>query len=194
MTEEFSYQNSQLMNQLGKVVHDDKDAFIDLLEVSGVPVESTDDTKLIDIYVENISENDDLKVCSAYLLTEKMFGIDGVTNREVCRRYDVLNNHWEGFSNFGWGEVVNKAVDFGKKAYEGQQQKKTSATDMAQKKAEAKTEMIKSLLAQKQAKEEKEKANIEAKQKTKKAWIIGGSIVGGLAVIGLIVYLVKRNK
>lgn len=194
MMEEFSYQNAQLMNEMGKVVHDDKDAFIDLLEVSGVPVESTDDTKLIDVYIENIPENDDLKVCSAYLLTEKMFGVDGVTNREVCKRYDVLNNHWEGFSNFGWGEVVNKAVDVGKNVYESQQKKKTSATDLAQKKAESKTEMIKSLLAQKQAKEEKEKAQTEAKAKTKKAWIIGGSVVGGLAILGLIVYLVKRNR
>lgn len=182
------------MNEMGKVVHDDKNAFVDLLEVSGVPVESTDDTKLVDVFIENIPDNDDLRMCSAYLLTEKMFGVDGVTNKEVVRRYDILNNYWEGYSNFGWGEAVSKGIDLGKNIYEGQQKKKTVATDVAQKQAESKTEMIKALLAQKQAKEEKQKAELEAKQKTKKAWIIGGSIVGGLAILTLVIYLVKRNK
>ena len=39
-----------------------------------------------------------------------------------------------------------------------------------------------------------QKQEQENKSKQTKYWIIGGSVLGGLAIIGLIVYLVKKKN
>ena len=62
------------------------------------------------------------------------------------------------------------------------------------KKEESKQELIKAILQQKQLETEKQKQAQENKSKQTKYWIIGGSVIGGLAIIGLIVYLVKKKN
>jgi hypothetical protein len=64
----------------------------------------------------------------------------------------------------------------------------------AEKQADAKRQMIQAVLENKKLQEEAQKKKNEEKSKTKRYLIIGGSVIGGLALIGLVIYFIKRKK
>ena len=142
---------------------------------------------------------------SAYLVeNQEASNFSGkIDNNEVYENYNVIYNYWDWdlpeYSNAGGivgsiAEGVGALANVGNTALQGRQKKKYGATDTAMKKQETKAELLKSVIAQKQAKAEKEKAEADAKAKRTKYWIIGGSVVGGLAIIGLVIYFVRKNK
>jgi len=193
----YAKQSAELMNDMGNVLATDKEAFIDVLEASDIPVTTTDEYNLIDVYIDNLPSSDALKVTSAYVLGEKSSGFSGIDNKEVCANYDILYNHFcEDMSNAGglWAGAIKGATDLGTTIAQGQQQKKYGASMTAEKQAEAKRQMIQAVLENKKLQEEAQKKKNEEKAKTKRYLIIGGSIVGGLALIGLVVYLIKKRK
>jgi len=193
----YARQSAELMKDMGNVLATDKEAFIDVLEASDIPVTNTDEYNLIDVYIDNLPSSDALKVTSAYVLGEKSSGFSGIDNKEVCANYDILYNYFsEDHSNAGglWAGAIKGATELGTTIAQGQQQKKFGASMTAEKQAEAKRQMIQAVLENKKLQEEAQKKKNEDKAKTKRYLIIGGSVVGGLALIGLVIYLIKRKK
>ena len=192
---------------MGSIVAPDTSSFVSMLDNAGINATEYDAPEvLIDKYVEELPDNDQLKVMTAYLVeNQEASNFSGkIDNNEVYENYNVIYNYWDWdlsdqFSNAGGvvgsiAEGVGALANVGNTALQGRQKKKFGATDTAMKKQETKAELLKSVIAQKQAKAEKEKAEAEAKAKRTKYWIIGGSVVGGLAIIGLVIYFVRKNK
>lgn len=199
--------NQRLMKRMGSIVAHDTSSFVSMLDNAGINATEYDAPEvLIDKYVEELPDNDQLKVMTAYLVeNQEASNFSGkIDNNEVYENYNVIYNYWDWdlsdqFSNAGGvvgsiAEGVGALANVGNTALQGRQKKKFGATDTAMKKQETKAELLKSVIAQKQAKAEKEKAEAEAKAKRTKYWIIGGSVVGGLAIIGLVIYFVRKNK
>lgn len=192
---------------MGNIVNNDMSSFVSMLDNAGVNASEYDAPEvLIDKYVDELPDNDQLKVMTAYLLeNQEASNFSGkIDNNEVYENYNVIYNYWDWdlsdkVSNAGGvvGAVaggVGALANVGNTALQGRQKKKYGATDTAIKKQETKAELLKSVIAQKQAKTEKDKLDAEAKSKRTKYWIIGGSVIGGLAIIGMVIYFVRKNK
>lgn len=202
---DLSQQNIQdnhnlIMRQMGNILASEKDTFVDLLEANEIPVDDMEDTKLVDVYIENLPDNDSLKTCTAYLLNEKVNG-DKVDNKGISDIFDVIYNYWTEPKSNWVGDVIKGATDIGGKIIDAEQQKKYGASMALNKQAEARSEMLKTLQAQKQAQleaqkalAERQKAESEAKSKRKTTIIIASSVILGLATIGTIIYFIRKNK
>jgi hypothetical protein len=196
-----SHQN--LMKRMGDIVSNDTSSFVSMLDNAGVSATEFDAPEvLIDKYVDELPDNDQLKVMSAYLIENSYASsFSGqIDNDEVYENYNVIYNYWDwdledqksnvvGAIAQGVGALAN----LGQTALQGRQKKKFGATDTAMKMQETKAELLKSVIAQKQAKAEKEKALAEAKSKRTRYWIIGGSVIGGLAIIGTVIYFMRKK-
>jgi hypothetical protein len=192
------------MQKMGEVIENNKSDFVDMLDSADISASEYDSPEvLVEKYVDELPDNDKLKVMSAYLIEQNSAsGFSGqIDNNEVYENYNVIYNYWdwdndpENVSNVAGlvGGIIKGGIGLSSKIVEGQQKKKFGVTDTAQKQQEAKTELIKSVIAQKQAKAETEKALAEAKSKKTKYWIIGGSVIGGLAIIGTLIYFLRKK-
>lgn len=199
---ELQENHSLIMQQMANILATEKDSFVDLLEANDIPVDNMEDTKLIDIYVENLPEDDSLKACTAYLLNEKINGEKKVNNKQVKNIFDIIYDFWnEDKSEIAGTGVVKSVADLGGKFADLQAQKKYGASTLLAKKQDARTEMLKTLQAQKQAQIdaqknllEQEKLKTDAKSKKIKTIIIASSIVVGLGIIGTLIYFLKNKK
>lgn len=198
---ELQENHSLIMQQMANILATEKDSFVDLLEANEIPIDSMEDTKLIDIYVDNLPDDDSLKACTAYLLNEKINGEKKVDDRQVKSIFDVIFDFWnEPKSEIAGTGVVKSITDLGGKFADLQAQKKYGASTILAKKQDARTEMLKTLQAQKQAQIDaqknmldQEKVKTEAKSKRINTIIIASSIVVGLGIIGTLIYFLKRK-
>jgi len=196
--------NKKLMNKLGTIVANDKSSFSDLLDSADIPVYPTDTTaNLVERYIDELPENDNLKVLTAYFVEDETNFSGQIENENVYDNYNILYNYFDydlsnedQFYNVGGAIAgsIGAVANLGNTALQGRQKKKFGALDTVMKKEESKQELIKAILQQKQLETEKQKQEQENKSKQTKYWIIGGSVIGGLAIIGLIVYLVKKKN
>jgi hypothetical protein len=192
------------MKKMGNIIANDTSSFVSMLDNSGINASQYDAPEvLIEKYVDELPDNDQLKVMSSYLIeNNEASSFSGkVDNNEVYENYNVIYNYWDWDLNDQVSNVVGAIAqgvgalaNVGNTALQGRQKKLYGATDTAMKKQETKAELLKSVIAQKQAKAEKEKVEAEAKSKRTKYWIIGGSVIGGLAIIGLVIYFVRKNR
>ena len=198
---ELQENHSLIMQQMANILATEKDSFVDLLEANDIPIDNMEDTKLIDVYIDNLPEDDSLKACTAYLLNEKINGEKKVENKEVKSIFDVIYDFWnEPKSEIAGTGVVKSLADLGGKFADIQSQKKYGASTLLNKKEEARTEMLKTLQAQKQAQidaqktlADQQKVKTEAKSKRINTIIIASSIVVGLGIIGTLIYFLKRK-
>lgn len=195
---EYSSANRKLMNRMGNVIVNNKTDFIDMLDASNVNYSGTDDAELVSCYVEELPYNNNLQIMTSYILEDidKSNFKGEIENHDVYENYKNIFNYWdfdgEENSNVA-GALVGAVANIGNTALQNRNKKKFGTLDVAQKQADTKNELIKSIIAQKQAKIEADKIKAEKQAKNSKYLIIGGSIVGALAIIGVVVYL-KRNK
>jgi hypothetical protein len=198
---EYSSANRKLMNRMGVVIVNNKADFIDMLDASNVNFSGTDESELVSCYVDELPYNSNLQIMTSYLLEDidKSNFSGNIENHDVYENYKNIFNYWDfdGEENSNAGGLVAGSVgavaNLGATAIQSRQNKKFGAINTAKKQEETKNELIKSIIAQKQAKIEADKKKAETISKNSKYWIIGGSIVGALTVIGLVIYL-KRGK
>lgn len=199
--------NNALMKELGKILVRKKQDFVDLLNESGIPASVNDsDLHLVNLFVNNVSINRNLML-GASLLTQmhnKQIGFDGeteISNEGVKNGYQVMKNYFidEEYSNAidpvtAIAEGVGALAGLGNTALQGRQKQKYGGLDVAQKREEAKQQMLQAILVQKQQKLDAAKKAEEEKAKTKRlVYIVGGSVLG-LAILGLVIYSIKRKK
>ena len=190
------------MNRLGQIIVKDKSDFVSMLDAANTPYQSQEDAELIKAFVIDIADNDQLKVMTSYMLEDKISATPSVDNEAVYDNYETIYNYWdfdvpesEIRSNAAGAiaTAVGAGANLTNTALQGRQQRKYGATMAAQKQAESKTELLKGLIAQKQAEADKTKAIEEGKSKTKRNLIIAGAVVGGLAIIGAAIYFIRRK-
>jgi hypothetical protein len=200
--------NNALMKELGNILIRKKQDFVDLLNESGVPASINDsDLSLVESFVNNVGSNRKLML-GASLLTQinnKQIGFDGefeLSDDGVKNGYNVMRNYFldEQYSNAvdaatigAIAQGVGALAGTASTAIQGRQRQKFGGQEIAQKREESKQQMIQSILAQKQLKLEAAKKQEEEKAKTKRLiYIIGGSVLG-LAILGLVIYSIKKK-
>jgi len=204
--------NNALMKELGNILIRKKQDFVDLLNESGIPASINDsDISLINSFVNNIAFNRKLMLGASLLIQMhnkqlNFDGIDEVSDLGVKNGYQVMKSYFidEEYSNLvdpatvgaiaqGVGSLADVAKTGIEAGAKNKYAKKYGSLDLAQKREEAKQQMIQSILAQKQQKLEAAKKESEEKAKNKRLiYIIGGSVLG-LAIIGIIIYSIKKK-
>jgi hypothetical protein len=199
--------NSLLMKEVGKSLAKDKGNFIELLTSSGVPAnDSMSDVELIDAFVDNIATNKTLKISTAYMINKSNAflsadGTEQLSDKGVKVSYKVMNDFFdetddtEEYQN-AVGAVaagVGALANLGSGIVEGRNKKKYGATDALQKQAEARQQLVQSVMAQRKAEADAKQKQLDSKAKTKKILLISGASLLGLVLVGFIVYKFKNK-
>lgn len=200
--------NFVIMAELGKILSENREDFLYLLNNSGIAVNNNMDTdELIDLFIENLQTNKNLMVGSAILVgkSNSTIGFDGVevTDEDgVKATYKVMKDYYsadgEEYSNAGWidgiGKIVQTGGDLGKNIIENQRAKKSGATDTLARQKESKAALLQSVIDQKKLQQQAavDKTALRSKN-IKLGLIIGGSILTVTLIIGGI-YLIKKHK
>jgi hypothetical protein len=197
---------TSLLSEVGNIIVTNRGDFEDLLTESGVvgDFSTMSDAQLVDAYVENINKNKDLQLGTSMLVNfhNKQSNMDGESEMDdacVKAGYHTLKVYFgspsENYSNVvgAIAQGVGEVAKLGSKISEGRQKKKFGAMDLAAKQQDAKAVITQQLLAQRQAQIEAQKSKQEANsKKTRTILIVGGSIVG-LAIVGFIIYKLKKK-
>ena len=193
------------MKKLGMIVGNDKSSFVDLLDSADVVVSKDEPiANMVEKYIDELPDNDNLKVLTAYFVEDEYAqSFDGdLENENVYDNYNAIYDYFnydasqDNFYNVAGAiaSSIGSVANLGNTALQGRQKKKYGALDTVMKKQDAKAQWVQAIVQQKQAEAEKQKQESESKAKRTKYWVIGGSVVGGLAIIGLIVYFVKKRN
>lgn len=200
--------NSLLMKEVGKSLVKDRENFIELLTSSGVGANnSMNDVELIDAFIGSLPNNKTLMIGTAYMVNKKnaFLNADGeeqVSDSGVKVTYKVLYDYYnnpEEYSNLAADPVsaiaqgVGALANLGSAGISASQKKKFGATDALTKQAESRSQLVQSVLAQRQAETVAKQKAAESKAKTKKILLIGGASLVGLVLIGIIVYKIKNK-
>jgi hypothetical protein len=196
--------NTYLMQQMGVVIATNPQMVADLLEANDVDLDletNLSPIELTDAYVDNLPENDSLKLGTAYLISRfEGSSFNGAADEnEIKKYYESLENFWD-YSNAGGvvgaiAGAVGSGADLGKTIAEGRQKKKFFGQDMAQKQAETRQSIISGLFAKKQAESIERQKKVQEEQKSKRTRnIIIGSVIGATLILGVILFLkMKKN-
>jgi len=200
---------TSLLSEVGNIIVTNRGDFEDLLTESGVlgDFSAMSDAQLVDAYIENINKNKDLQLGTSMLVNfhNKQSSMDGESEMDdacVKAGYHTLKVYFgspsENYYNAAGVVVgavaqgVGEVAKLGGKLSDARQKKKYGALDMAEKKQDAKAIMTQQILAQRQAQIEAQKSKQEATAKTTRTvLIIGGSVVG-LAIVGFIIYKLRK--
>ncbi len=203
--------NSVLMNELGRLIIDKKNDFINVLNSSGVYASDKDtDEELINKFLNNAAENKKLLLNTSFLINfdnrKHSFEGDnlGVDDEMVKVCYKIMRHSFEGdyssydgdYSNY-IGAIAGAVQGVAGAVQGGQQlrmQRKHGADIAQQQRNESRGALIQSAMT---AKQQKAEAKIKEKEGLSKnvkiALIVGGSLIG-IAIIGTVIYMIKNKK
>jgi hypothetical protein len=210
--------NHVVLNELARLIVEDRASFIYMLQNADVPVTvDSDDLELINEFLSGIHSNKKLRLGASMLIShhnkvdcfdgEKEHSEDGLRATSKIL-YNYFDSDYYDYSNeegneqtsniAGVGQAIAGAVGgvatLGSGIIENQRAKKQGAMDLFKKKQESKDQMVQSIMAQRQAQLNATKTKSEQSQKTiRTALIVGGSVV--LIGIGIAVfYMIKKKK
>lgn len=193
-----------LMKELGNILVRKKDDFVHLLNESGILAStSMSDVELVNLYVQNIPTNQNLMLGSSLLFNmyNKQTGFNGedeISDDGVKTGYFIIKDHFtntgenaEDFENIGgaWAGAVQGAAQVAK----GVQDKRAGALGIAQKQADTRSAMIQQVLTQRQIEAQTRKTQLENRAKTTKTLLIIGGVVVGLALLGTVIYVIRKK-
>jgi hypothetical protein len=196
-----------LMQELGRILVRDKQDFVDLLNESGYEAEITDsDADLVDIFSENISSSPSLMLGASMLTAShnKKMGFDGedeyLDDRLVKSSYRVIQSAFSGEleeSSNAVGAVLGATAagaGLAKSIIDRKTQKEGAGMKAFEQKEATRQQLLSGVLQAKQQQAETAKKQQEEKAKSRRTlYIIGGSVLG-LAVIGVIIYAIKKRR
>jgi hypothetical protein len=207
--------NRVVMEELARLLVKKREDFIFML--NGASVTATNemtDAELVDLFLDNIHNNKKILLGAAFLISHNnktvSFNGEEEHNEEGLKAtHKVMYNYFDAdvYDNFVTDEgehsnvlgtaiagAVGGLAGLGGKLADNQRAKKFGATDTFAKKAEAKQQMIQTILAQRQSQQIEAQKKIEASSKIKRIALISIAGLLGLALIGGIIYVVKKNK
>lgn len=198
-----------LMRSLGGILVTDKQEFVNLLNESEIPATmDMGEISLIDLYVENVGNNPKLALGSSLLLNMKnrMVSFDGeledLNDENVKRAYKAICDYFRNTSNTDefsnsvglLAGAVTAGAGLADTIIKGRQRKKYGLTDELLKQKQAKQEMINKAIELRKAEQDAKIKQEEERSKRNKRIIIATSIIGGLAIIGGIIFFIKSKK
>jgi len=192
--------NQHLMQQMGIVIATNPRLVADLLEANEVNLDlakTLEPLDLTDCYLQNLPQNDSLKLGSAYLVNRfEESAFDGDVDNDTIREYyEAIDDYWSDDEHSNWVGAVAGALgsgaELGKSIVEAKRKKKFFGSDLAEKQASSRQAMIQGILTKK--KEESDLRKKEQEAKTKRTIIIA-SVVGAGLLIGVIVFLRLRKN
>jgi hypothetical protein len=195
--------NKKLMYELGRILVQNKNEFVDLLNESEIPATADmNDIRLIDLYVDNISKNKKLMLGTSMLVNvhNQKFSADGddyLDDENIKDTFRSLNSYYSDDYSNSVGAIagaVGEVAKLGGKISEGQQKKKYGALDLATKKEDTKQALVQSVLAGQQAVMEATRKRQEQKAKTTRTLLVIGGAIALLGVLGLVIYKIKKGK
>lgn len=197
--------NSVVMVELGKAIGNDKDGFITVLTNADIEVdEDASDIELVNEFVKNADENDELLLGASLFVNHNnkilnADGTEGVSDVGVKACHKVMSSYFCGGYSNAVGEAIAGAVSslgsLGNTIAQGQIQKKQGAQISLDKQKEARNQLLQGIIASKQQAADAKVKEKEAKSKNiRTALLVGGGIVAVLGIVGLVIYLKKRNK
>lgn len=195
--------SESVFKAMGYVMTNSRPDFIELMRESGVEgdLEQLNDNDLINLYIDHLPENKDLKLGSAMIInmnTASNFDGTGVKDGMVKACYHTLAVYFATpsenyYSASGLGSAIAEASKLGQQIVSGARAKKQGITDTVAKKEEAKQQMAQMVLSQRQAQIEAAKKKQEQNAKTLRTVLIVGSIVVVGSVIGFLVYKLRKK-
>lgn len=195
-----------IMNEIARIIVDDKKAFVSLLNQSGIPTSNDASTaELISKYINNIANNKKLMLGTSLLTQSKnaTSSADGISNKDVKIGYEVMKSCFDStYSNAidpvtAIAEAVGKSTEATGKIVttlaQGKQQKRALANqgiEIAQQKKKAQNELLQSVLAYKTAKAQTKTEEKDSGKKNNTTLYI----VGGVLLVGIILTVVLIKK
>jgi hypothetical protein len=195
--------NQHLMQQMGIVIATNPRLVADLLEANEVNLDlakTLEPLDLTDCYLQNLPQNDSLKLGSAYLVNRfEESAFDGDVDNDTIRKYyEAIDDYWSFDEDYSYIDPVTavagalgSGAELGKSLVEAKRKKKFFGSDLAEKQASSRQAMIQGILTKK--KEESDLRKKEQDAKTKRTIIIA-SVVGAGLLIGVIVFLRLRKN
>ena len=210
-----NYKDKIILSDIAKCSVTQKVDFVDLLTETGVAAsQSQSSEQLIELFLDNISTNKELLIGAAYLCafntsSLSFEGEPAVNNEKVHdigrRLYsyfemgEQLPNEEEEHSEIA--PIIAGAFQLGKKLFNkardnraDNEQSRSGTLDYLEKQQAAKTLMIQQVMAQKAAQQAAALQKAEAAAKTKRTYIIAGSIGAGLLLTTAIILYVRSKR
>jgi hypothetical protein len=212
---DLSKANRVVMEELASLLVSKREDFIFMLNSANVIASNEmTDAELVDLFLDNIHNNKKLLLGAAFLIshnnkTASFNGEEEHNEDGLKATHKVLYNYFDAdiYDNFVsddeehsnvWGTAIAGAVGglagLGGKLADNQRAKKFGATDTFAKKAEAKQQMVQTILAQRQSQQIEAQKKIEASSKTKRIILISVASLLGLALIGGVIYAIKKRN
>lgn len=203
-----------LMSEVGKSLAKKRADFIELLNTTGVEADnSMSDVELVNRFTENLPNNKSLMISTAYMINKNNSfvnadGTEQISDNGVKLSYKIMNDFFtlddenaveflnaDGYSNVAGAIVgaVGAGAGLTDTIIKSRQKKKYGVRDIAEKQAESRSEILKSIAQQKMLQAQAAQKEAERKATTKKILLIGGISILVLGGIGLLIYKMKNK-
>ncbi len=203
-----------LMSEVGKSLAKKRADFIELLNTTGVEADnSMSDVELVNRFTENLPNNKSLMISTAYMINKNNSfvnadGTEQISDNGVKLSYKIMNDFFtlddenaveflnaDGYSNVAGAIVgaVGAGAGLTDTIIKSRQKKKYGVRDIAEKQAESRSEILKSIAQQKMLQAQAAQKAAERKATTKKILLIGGISILVLGGLGYLIYKMKKK-
>lgn len=203
-----------LMSEVGKSLAKKRADFIELLNTTGVEADnSMSDVELVNRFTENLPNNKSLMISTAYMINKNNSfvnadGTEKISDNGVKLSYKIMNDFFtlddenaveflnaDGYSNVAGAIVgaVGAGAGLTDTIIKSRQKKKYGVRDIAEKQAESRSEILKSIAQQKMLQAQAAQKEAERKATTKKILLIGGISILVLGGLGYLIYKMKKK-
>lgn len=203
-----------LMSEVGKSLAKKRADFIELLNTTGVEADnSMSDVELVNRFTENLPNNKSLMISTAYMINKNNSfvnadGTEQISDNGVKLSYKIMNDFFtlddenaveflnaDGYSNAAGAiaGAIGAGAGLTDTIIKSRQKKKYGVRDIAEKQAESRSEILKSIAQQKMLQAQAAQKEAERKATTKKILLIGGISILVLGGIGLLIYKMKKK-
>lgn len=203
-----------LMSEVGKSLAKKRADFIELLNTTGVEADnSMSDVELVNRFTENLPNNKSLMISTAYMINKNNSfvnadGTEKISDNGVKLSYKIMNDFFtlddenaveflnaDGYSNVAGAIVgaVGAGAGLTDTIIKSRQKKKYGVRDIAEKQAESRSEILKSIAQQKMLQAQAAQKAAERKATTKKILLIGGISILVLGGLGYLIYKMKKK-
>lgn len=203
-----------LMSEVGKSLAKKRADFIELLNTTGVEADnSMSDVELVNRFTENLPKNKSLMISTAYMINKNNSfvnadGTEKISDNGVKLSYKIMNDFFtlddenaveflnaDGYSNAAGAiaGAIGAGAGLTDTIIKSRQKKKYGVRDIAEKQAESRSEILKSIAQQKMLQAQAAQKAAERKATTKKILLIGGISILVLGGLGYLIYKMKKK-
>ena len=203
-----------LMSEVGKSLAKKRADFIELLNTTGVEADnSMSDVELVNRFTENLPNNKSLMISTAYMINKNNSfvnadGTEQISDNGVKLSYKIMNDFFtlddenaveflnaDGYSNAAGAiaGAIGASAGLTDTIIKSRQKKKYGVRDIAEKQAESRSEILKSIAQQKMLQAQAAQKEAERKATTKKILLIGGISILVLGGLGYLIYKMKKK-